>query len=64
MNIGEWIRKWSQLSPQKIAIIDDGHEISYKELNQRSNQVANFLLKKGIHKGIGLESFYIIAMNI
>jgi len=51
MNIGEWIRKWSQLSPQKIAIIDDGHEISYKELNQRSNQVANFLLKKGIHKG-------------
>jgi len=51
MNIGNWIRKWSQLSPQKVAIIDDGHEISYKELNQRSNQVANFLLKKGIHKG-------------
>jgi len=51
MNIGDWIRKWSQLSPQKVAIIDDGHEISYKELNQRSNQVANFFLQKRIHKG-------------
>lgn len=51
MNIGDWIRKWSLLSPQKVAIIDDGHEISYKELNQRSNQVANFLLQKDLHKG-------------
>jgi fatty-acyl-CoA synthase len=51
MNIGDWIRKWSQLSPQKVAIIDDGHEISYKELNQRSNQVANFLLQKDLRKG-------------
>jgi len=51
MNIGDWIRKWSQLSPQKVAIIDDGHEISYKELNRRSNQVANFLLQEGMHKG-------------
>jgi len=51
MNIGDWIRKWSWLSPQKVAIIDDGHEISYKELNQKSNQVANFLLQKGISKG-------------
>ena len=51
MNIGDWIRKWSQLSPQKVAVIDDGHEFSYKELNQRSNQVANFFLQKGIHKG-------------
>ncbi len=51
MNIGDWIRKWSQLSPQKVAIIDDGHEFTYRELNQRSNQVANFFLQKGIHKG-------------
>ncbi len=51
MNIGDWIRKWSQLSPQKVAVIDDGHEFSYKELNQKSNQVANFFLQKGIHKG-------------
>ena len=51
MNIGDWIRKWGEISPQKVAIIDDGHEFSYKELNQRCNQVANFLLQKGIGKG-------------
>jgi fatty-acyl-CoA synthase len=51
MNIGDWIRKWSQLSPEKTAIIDDGREISYKELNQRSNQVASFLLQRDLHKG-------------
>jgi len=51
MNIGDWIRKWSQISPQKVAIIDDGHEFSYRELNQRCNQVASFLLQKDLHKG-------------
>ncbi|MCG2777541.1 MAG: long-chain fatty acid--CoA ligase [Desulfobacterales bacterium] len=51
MNIGDWIRKWGELSPQKVAIIDDGHEFTYREFNQRCNQVANFFLKKGISKG-------------
>ena len=51
MNIGDWISKWSQLSPEKTAIIDDGRKISYKDLNQRSNQVASFLLQRGLHKG-------------
>ncbi len=51
MNIGDWIRKWSHLSPEKAAIIDDGRKISYKELNQRSNQVANLLLQRDVHKG-------------
>ncbi len=51
MNIGDWIRKWGRLSPQKIAIIDDGNELSYGELNQRCNKLANFLLQKGVSKG-------------
>jgi len=51
MNIGDWIRKWCELTPQKVVVIDDGHEFSYRELNQRCNQVANFLLQKGIDKG-------------
>ncbi len=51
MNIGDWLRKWSELTPQKVAVIDDGHEFSYRELNKRCNQVANFLLQKGIGKG-------------
>jgi fatty-acyl-CoA synthase len=51
MNVGEWIRKWSQIAPRKTAIIDDGHELSFGELNARCNKVANFLLKKGFEKG-------------
>ncbi len=51
MNIGDWLKKWSELTPRKMAVIDDGHEFSYRELNQRCNQVANFLLQNGIGKG-------------
>ncbi|MBW1716590.1 MAG: AMP-binding protein [Deltaproteobacteria bacterium] len=51
MNIGDWLRKWSELTPQKVAVIDDGHEFSYTDLNKRCDQVANFLLQKGIAKG-------------
>jgi fatty-acyl-CoA synthase len=51
MNIGDWIRKWSEISPQKTAVIDNGHEFSYRELNQGCNKVANFLLQRGVGKG-------------
>ncbi|MFW6114796.1 MAG: long-chain-fatty-acid--CoA ligase [Thermodesulfobacteriota bacterium] len=51
MNIGDCIRKWSEISPRKVAVIDTGREFTYLELNKRCNQVANFLLKKGIRKG-------------
>ncbi len=51
MNIGDWIRKWGELTPRKVAVIDNDHEFTYGELNQKTNQVANFLLQKGIRKG-------------
>jgi fatty-acyl-CoA synthase len=51
MNIGDWIRKWSFITPGKIAIVDDGREFSYRELNERTNRVADYLLKRGINKG-------------
>lgn len=51
MNIGDWIRKWAEVSPQKVAVIDDGRKYSYEELNQKCNRVANFIHKKGITKG-------------
>jgi fatty-acyl-CoA synthase len=51
MNIGDWIRKWSQFYPRKTAIIDDGKEVSYGELNHRCNKLANSLLQKGVKKG-------------
>ncbi len=51
MNIGDWIRKWNDLSPLKVAVIDNGHEFTYRELNRRCNKLANFLLQRGISKG-------------
>ena len=50
MNVGEWVRKWGLLAPKKTAIIDDGREFSYEELNRRCNRLANFLLEKGVKK--------------
>ena len=51
MNIGDWIKKWSLITPKKIAIIDNGCRYSYREFNERCNKVANFLLQKGVNKG-------------
>ena len=51
MNVGDWVRKWGELLPQKVAIIDDGHELTYREINARCNRVANYLLDKGVRKG-------------
>jgi fatty-acyl-CoA synthase len=51
MNVGDWITKRMILSPNKIAIISDEKEITYRELNERVNCLANALLNNGIHKG-------------
>jgi len=51
MNVGDWVRKWGELLPQKVAIVDDGHEFTYREINERCNRVANYLLDKGVRKG-------------
>ena len=50
-NIGCIIIKRSILTPDKVAIVFDDTPITYKELNDRVNRVANYLKKKGIKKG-------------
>ncbi|MFK0167001.1 amino acid adenylation domain-containing protein [Rhizobium sp. NPDC090279] len=37
--------------PNKIAIMQGDRNISYRELNQRSDQLASFLLKQGVLRG-------------
>jgi fatty-acyl-CoA synthase len=51
MNVGDWITKRSILSPNKTAIISDERKITYRELNDRVNCLANALINEGIHKG-------------
>jgi fatty-acyl-CoA synthase len=51
MNVGDWIRKWSLIQPNKTAIFYEDHPITYREFNQRTNQLCHLLLDTGIQKG-------------
>ncbi len=51
INIGDWIKKWSFLQPHKRALIFEDHPFTYREVNQRTNQLCHFLLDLGIQKG-------------
>ncbi|MDQ2087242.1 amino acid adenylation domain-containing protein, partial [Herbivorax sp. ANBcel31] len=43
-------------TPENIAVIFENEKITYRELNEKSNQISNFLLEQGIKRGdlIGL----------
>ncbi|NOQ24319.1 MAG: amino acid adenylation domain-containing protein, partial [Bacteroidales bacterium] len=57
-----------ELTPDNIALVYEGKEISYRELNKRSNQTAHYLIEKGIKRedivGIELESSYQYVVSI
>jgi fatty-acyl-CoA synthase len=51
VNTGDWIQKWATIQPDSIAIIEEGSQYTYRDLNRRVNRLANFLLKSGLTKG-------------
>lgn len=51
INVGDWIRKWSLLQPDKVALFFEGRPFTYQALNGRINQLCHLLQKKGIKKG-------------
>ena len=51
MNVGDWIRKWSLLQPEKKALYVEDRPFTYQEVNHRTNQLCHFLLKMGVKKG-------------
>jgi acyl-CoA synthetase (AMP-forming)/AMP-acid ligase II len=51
MNVGYLITRSSYYFPDRIAFVIDGQSISYRELNERINKLANALLSLGIKKG-------------
>jgi long-chain acyl-CoA synthetase len=65
--IFEYLRINAKRTPDKPAIINYGREISYKELDESSDQFANYLLDLGLQKGdrvglfLGNSPQYIIA---
>lgn len=51
MNIAWWVERWSELHPDKAAILFQGTGITYRELHQRANRVSCWLQSLGIEKG-------------
>jgi fatty-acyl-CoA synthase len=51
MAIGDIVKKQSFYTPDKVAMIIDDREHTFRELNERTNRVGNFLIGKGIRKG-------------
>jgi fatty-acyl-CoA synthase len=51
MNVGDWIKKWSLLQPQKKALYFEDRPFTYQEVNHRTNQLCHLLLKLGVMKG-------------
>jgi fatty-acyl-CoA synthase len=51
MNIAWWVQRWSELHPQKTAIIFEEERISNLDLHRRANRTGCWLQSLGIEKG-------------
>jgi len=51
INIGDWIKQWATIKPNKVAIISDDVPYTYRELNCRINRLSHLFLKRGFNKG-------------
>jgi fatty-acyl-CoA synthase len=51
MNIAWWVQRWSELHPNKPAVIFENERISYAALHQRANKTSCWLQAVGIEKG-------------
>ncbi len=51
MNIGWWVKRWSDLHPDKTAVCFERSLISYSELHGRADRTACWLQSFGIRKG-------------
>lgn len=50
-SVPDMARVWSSTTPDKTALIDGGRVVSYAQLDDRSNRIANTLLAAGIRPG-------------
>lgn len=51
MNTAWWVQRWSELHPDKLAIIFEGEKITYLMLHKRVNKACCWLQSLGIEKG-------------
>ena len=51
MNVAWWVHRWSQINPDKPAVIFQGRTTTYAELHARAESAACWLQEMGIEKG-------------
>jgi fatty-acyl-CoA synthase len=51
MNLGTWLTRRSFLTGNRISVVDGNVRLSFKELNDRTNAVANMFFDMGLKKG-------------
>jgi acyl-CoA synthetase (AMP-forming)/AMP-acid ligase II len=51
MNVGYILTRTAKNFPEREALVVDGQRLTYRELNERVNQLANSLLAHGLNKG-------------
>ena len=51
MNVAQNIERAAIYFPDKPAIIFEGKQISYSEINKNANRLANTMLAEGVKKG-------------
>ncbi len=61
INIGQFLTKRAYLSPDKEALICDDVRLTYRQANERSNRLANMMLKMGIRRG---DRIALLALNV
>jgi amino acid adenylation domain-containing protein len=47
-NIHELVTKWSETTPDAVALVFADQKLTYRELNNRANQLAHYLQKLGV----------------
>jgi fatty-acyl-CoA synthase len=51
MNVAWWVRRWSELNPDKPAVVFEDRTITYAQLHARAEAAACWLQSAGIEKG-------------
>jgi len=51
MKVDWWVERWADLHPDKPAILFEGEEISYRDLNRRVVRAVSWLKHRGLKKG-------------
>ncbi|HSH70357.1 MAG TPA: AMP-binding protein [Deferrisomatales bacterium] len=51
MNAAWWVERWSELTPNKCAVLFEGQVTTYRDLQRRADQTACWLQSLGVEKG-------------